>query len=295
MAELQVLSDTSAFRGACDAARAAGARLGLVPTMGALHTGHLRLVEVARQRAERVAVTIFVNPTQFGPHEDFNKYPRTLERDVALLRNAGAHLVLAPTPEQMYPPGDATRVNVGALSRHLCGPFRPGHFEGVATVVTKLFALAGPCTAVFGRKDYQQLKIIERLARDLLLPVVVVGEPTVRDHDGLALSSRNAYLSPEERSRALAIPRALAAAAAAFAGGERRAARLIEPVRASLFAAGLRLDYAEVADSEALSPFSGDAAVGERAVLALAAYSGTTRLIDNLVLGEDTAPLVAPE
>jgi pantoate--beta-alanine ligase len=289
---IQVFRTIRDFRQACDTARAGGARLGFVPTMGALHAGHLHLVDVARRHAECVAVSIFVNPTQFGPNEDFAKYPRNLERDVELLSGAGADLVLAPTPEEMYPPGEKTRVRVSGLGEHLCGPFRPGHFEGVATVVTKLFAIAGPCTAVFGRKDYQQLKIIERLARDLLLPVQLVGEPTVRDADGLALSSRNAYLSAEERARALAIPRALAGAAVAFAAGERRAGALIEPVRGALSAAGLRADYADIADPQELSPFAADERVGERALIALAAFCGTTRLIDNLVLGEDVAPAV---
>ena len=282
------------FRAACDAARTGGARLGFVPTMGALHAGHLHLVRVARRHAERVAVSIFVNPTQFGPNEDFSRYPRNLERDVELLASAGADLVWAPTPEEMYPAGEKTRVRVSGLSEHLCGPFRPGHFEGVATVVTKLLAMAGPCPAVFGRKDYQQLKIIERLARDLLMPVTVVGEPTVRDVDGLALSSRNAYLSAEERARALASPRARAEAAAAFAAGQRRAGALIEPVRAALGAAGLRPDYAEIADADELFPLAPDAQVGDRALIALAAFCGTTRLIDNLVLGEDAAPVLLP-
>jgi len=284
------------FRAACDAVRASGARLGFVPTMGALHAGHLHLVRVARLHAERVAVSIFVNPTQFGPNEDFSRYPRNLERDVELLASAGADLVLAPSPAEMYPSGEQTRVRVAGLTDHLCGPFRPGHFEGVATVVTKLFAIAGPCAAVFGRKDYQQLKVIQRLARDLLLPVQVIGEPTVRDGDGLALSSRNAYLSADERSRALAIPRALATAAAAFQAGVRLASSLIEPVRAALREAGLRPDYAEIADPEGLFPLDPTAAVGDRALIALAAFCGTTRLIDNLVLGEDAAPTVtSPE
>jgi len=282
------------FRRACDAARAEGARLGFVPTMGALHAGHLHLVRVARRHAERVAVSIFVNPTQFGPNEDFARYPRNLERDVELLASAGADLVLAPSPDEMYPTGEKTRVRVTGLTEHLCGPFRPGHFEGVATVVTKLFAIAGPCTAVFGRKDYQQLKVIERLARDLLLPVRVVGEPTVRDGDGLALSSRNAYLSSQERERALAIPRALAAAATAFTAGERRAGALIDPVRARLRDAGLVLDYAEIADPDELFSIEPNVRVAERALIALAAFCGTTRLIDNLVLGEDTAPMAVP-
>jgi pantoate--beta-alanine ligase len=289
-----VLRTIAEFRAACDAARAGDGRLGFVPTMGALHAGHLHLVRVARRHAERVAVSIFVNPTQFGPNEDFARYPRNLERDVELLASAGADLVLAPTREDMYPQGEKTRVRVAALGEHLCGPFRPGHFEGVATVVTKLFASTGACTAVFGRKDYQQLKIIERLARDLLLPVQVVGEPTVRDVDGLALSSRNAYLSADERQRALAIPRALADAAAAFASGERRAGALIDPVRARLSEAGLRADYAEIADPDELFPLERDAPVANRALVALAAFCGTTRLIDNLVLGEDAAPTAAP-
>lgn len=287
---LPIQRTVAEFRAACELLRKSGARLGFVPTMGALHAGHLHLVEVARRHADRVAVSIFVNPTQFGPNEDFERYPRNLERDVELLASAGADLVFAPSAAEMYPPGERTRVEVSLLSEHLCGPFRPGHFRGVATVVSKLFAVAGPCTAVFGRKDYQQLKIIERLARDLLLPVQVVGEPTVRDVDGLALSSRNAYLSAAERVRALAIPRALAAAAAQFAQGQRSARALIEPVRASLQQAELRLDYADIADADQLFPLSLDDLVGERAVIAIAAFCGTTRLIDNLVLGEDLPP-----
>jgi pantoate--beta-alanine ligase len=290
---VEVFRSIGEFRAACERARTGGERLGFVPTMGALHAGHLHLVKVARRYAERVAVSIFVNPTQFGPNEDFAKYPRNLERDVELLRSVGADMVLSPPADEVYPEGEATRVRVAGLTDYLCGPFRPGHFEGVATVVTKLFAIAGPCTAVFGRKDYQQLKVIQRLARDLLLPVQVVGEPTVRDSDGLALSSRNAYLSPEQRERALAIPRALAAAAAAFAAGERRAGALIDPVRAALAAAELRADYAEIADPERLFPIAPHERVGDKALVALAAFCGTTRLIDNLVLGEDAAPAVA--
>jgi len=290
---VEVFRTIAEFRAACAAARGSGARLGFVPTMGALHAGHLHLVEVARRHTERVAVSIFVNPTQFGPNEDFAKYPRTLERDVELLYGAGADYVLAPSVQEVYPEGEKTRVHVAELTEYLCGPFRPGHFEGVATVVAKLFAIAGPCTAVFGRKDYQQLKVIERLARDLLFPVKVVGEPTVRDADGLALSSRNAYLSPEERARARAIPRALAGAATAFAAGERRAGALIEPVRAALSAAGLTLQYADICDADQLFPLHPAVDIGERALIAIAAFCGTTRLIDNLVLGEDAAPVVA--
>jgi pantoate--beta-alanine ligase len=288
----QVFRNIADFRAACSAARGSGARIGFVPTMGALHAGHLHLVQVAHRHAERVAVSIFVNPTQFGPNEDFAKYPRTLERDVELLGTVGADYVLAPSAAEVYPEGEKTRVRVSELTDYLCGPFRPGHFEGVATVVAKLFAIAGPCTAVFGRKDYQQLKVIERLARDLLFPVKVVGEPTVRDSDGLALSSRNAYLSAEERARARVIPRALAGAAKTFAAGERRAGALIEPVRAALSSAGLQLQYADICDADQLFPLHPAVDIGDRALIAIAAFCGTTRLIDNLVLGEDQAPPV---
>src|SRR5450432_3218578 len=194
--------------------------------MGALHAGHLSLVREARARADVVAVTIFVNPTQFGPSEDFARYPRRLDRDLELCREAGVSHVFAPEASEMYPAGERTRVHVSELTASLCGPHRPGHFDGVTTIVSKLFAVAGACVAVFGRKDYQQLKVIERMTRDLLLPVEIVGLKTLRDTDGLALSSRNAYLTLEERARALAIPRALSAAVSAFASGERRVGRL---------------------------------------------------------------------
>ncbi len=288
----RIIQTVAEFRTACCEVRASGRRLGFVPTMGALHSGHLRLVEVARRHADCVAISIFVNPTQFGPQEDFARYPRSLQQDVELAASVGAELVFAPAPKEIYPPGEQTRVSVAGLGEHLCGPFRPGHFQGVATVVAKLFAAAGGCTAVFGRKDYQQLKIIERMAIDLLLPVQIVGEATVRDRDGLALSSRNAYLSMEERAAALAIPRALATAAGAFARGERRAGALIQPVRATVAAAGMRLQYADIADPDQLLPLGLESEVGARALIALAAYSGATRLIDNLVLGEDVAPRV---
>jgi len=202
-------------------ARSRGQTVGLVPTMGALHDGHLHLVEKARERAGYVVVSIFVNPTQFGPTEDLARYPRDEGRDLAKCRDAKVDLVFAPAPPEMYPPGDATRVHVTALGDALCGPFRPGHFEGVATVVAKLFALASPCVAVFGRKDYQQLKIIERMACDLRFDVAIVGVTTVRDSDGVAWSTRNAYLSSAERARARAVPRALVKVAAAYATGER--------------------------------------------------------------------------
>ncbi|MCL2448823.1 MAG: pantoate--beta-alanine ligase, partial [Polyangiaceae bacterium] len=225
------------LRGALDEARAAGASVGFVPTMGALHAGHLSLVEGARRRATRVAVSIFVNPTQFGPGEDLARYPRDLEGDVRKLESVGADIVYAPSPEDLYPPGDATSVRVGGLAEPLCGRFRPGHFEGVATVVAKLLQLVGPSVAIFGRKDYQQWLIVRRMVRDLLMPVEVVGMPTRREADGLAMSSRNAYLSPEERQRAMSIARGLDSASRAHAGGERDPRALEALARAPVEAA----------------------------------------------------------
>jgi pantoate--beta-alanine ligase len=288
---LELCKTVAEFRAAAEAVRRDGARLGLVPTMGALHAGHAALIQEARRRTDRVAVTIFVNPTQFGPNEDFSKYPRTLEADLERCEAAGAGMVFAPSAPEMYPPGDATRVTVAGITEHLCGRSRPGHFEGVTTVVAKLFAAAGPALAVFGRKDYQQLKAIERMVRDLLLPVEIFGHPTVREPDGLALSSRNAYLSPDERARALAISRALSDAVRRFGAGERNAGLLRSGVQGALESAGLRVDYASIADPETIAPFEDRATVGARALLAVAAFCGPARLIDNVVLGEDPAPV----
>ena len=211
-------TETEAFRTACDEARARGERVALVPTMGALHAGHLALVAEAQRRADFVVASVFVNPTQFGPKEDLDKYPRTLEADRQLVASAGGAGVFAPAPGLMYPPGDETRVRVGNTAGSLCGKHRPGHFEGVATVVTKLLTVTGRCVAVFGRKDYQQLAVIRRLVADLLLPTEIVGVPTVRESDGLAMSSRNAYLSAEARKLARAIPQGLSEAVRAFTG-----------------------------------------------------------------------------
>ncbi|HEY6556351.1 MAG TPA: pantoate--beta-alanine ligase [Polyangiaceae bacterium] len=288
---LRVCETVADFREACDAVRARGERLGLVPTMGALHSGHAALIREAALCTDAVAVTIFVNPTQFGPNEDLARYPRTLQADLECCAAAGAELVFTPRASEMYPKSECTRVSVSGLTRHLCGASRPGHFDGVATIVTKLFAVAGACTAVFGRKDYQQLKVIERMTRDLLLPVAIVPHATVREPDGLALSSRNRYLSAEERERALSIPRALSRIAARFAAGERRAGTLLGEARALLESAALRIDYVTLADAEELAPFEESAALGARALLAIAAFCGTTRLIDNLVLGEEPPPI----
>jgi pantoate--beta-alanine ligase len=289
-----VIRTSAALRQALAKARAFGHTVGFVPTMGALHRGHLHLVEHAHRNAGFVLVSIFVNPVQFAPHEDLARYPRDLDGDVAQCAEAKVDLVFAPQPEEMYPPGDATRVRVGALAEPMCGPFRPGHFEGVATVVAKLFALASPCIAVFGRKDYQQLKVIERMACDLRFDVAIVGVTTVRDDDGLASSSRNAYLSPEERARARAVPRALAKAAVAYASGERRAAVLEDLARREVSAAADSIDYVTLADPMTLAPREAAAPLAGPTLLALAVRIGKTRLIDNMVLGEEAPPVVRP-
>jgi pantoate--beta-alanine ligase len=293
MTNPRILDAPDAFRAACDEARARGARIGLVPTMGALHEGHLALVREARKHASFVAVSIFVNPTQFGPNEDFSRYPRDLQGDVAKLATAGADAVFAPDARAMYPDGDQTRVRVGSLADPLCGAFRPGHFEGVATVVSKLFALVGPSVAVFGKKDYQQLAILRRIARDLFFPITVVGFPIVREKDGLAMSSRNAYLTADQRARALGLSRGLGAAWRAFGAGERDAGALRQLVRAKVDEVADSIDYVEITDADDLAPLTPGSRIGSRALVAIACRIGATRLIDNVVLGEDPDPSVA--
>jgi pantoate--beta-alanine ligase len=286
---IPVVSAAGDLRSACDRARQRGERVALVPTMGSLHAGHLALVDEAKRRASFVVVSIFVNPTQFGPSEDYGRYPRNLDGDLAFLARSGQVCVFAPSVDEMYPPGDQTRVRVGALAEPLCGRFRPGHFEGVATVVAKLFAVTGPCEAIFGRKDYQQVLVVRRMARDLLLQTTVVTHPTVREADGLAMSSRNAFLSAEERGKALSLVRGLDAAAVRFGTGERRARELERAAREPIEAAGVRIEYVEVRDPDDLAEITAES--GERALLAIACRVGTTRLIDNVVLGEDRPPL----
>ena len=280
------------YREACDAFRAAGQRVGLVPTLGALHAAHQALMRAARRRSDRVVVTIFVNPTQFAAGEDFDRYPRDLSGDLALCAAAGVDLVFAPERAEMYPPGEATRVSVSGLTDGLCGPFRPGHFTGVATIVTKLFAATGACTAVFGRKDYQQLQVIQRLTRDLFLPVQIAEHPTERDPDGLATSSRNRYLSAAERVRALAVPRALTAVCELFAAGQRDAARLTEALSAQLAGAELTVEYAELAGAQDLQRILAGLLEPGEAGAFVAVRVGSTRLIDNVILGVDPAPLL---
>jgi pantoate--beta-alanine ligase len=286
---LKVCSTVSDFRHACDAIRASGGSLGLVPTMGALHAGHLALVDCAGQHASSVAVSIFVNPTQFGPSEDLSRYPRDLAGDLEKCEAHGVGVAFVPPVSEMYAADECTRVVVRGLTEGLCGAARPGHFDGVATVVTKLLAVAGPCVAVFGRKDYQQLKVVQRLVVDLMLPVRIIAHPTVRETDGLALSSRNAYLTPEERQRARAIPRGLLGAIDSFARGERRSASLLGNVRDALVHARIQEEYVTLADPESLTPLEPGAILGSTALLALAARIGSTRLIDNVVLGEESA------
>lgn len=259
------------------------ARLGLVPTMGYLHDGHLALMKTAAAHAERVVASIFVNPTQFGPGEDLDRYPRDEAGDLAKCEAAGCAAVFLPSVAEMYPPGAATRVEVPPLAEHLCGASRPTHFAGVCTVVCLLFNVTGCDVAVFGEKDYQQLAIIRRMARDLALPVEVVGHPIVREADGLAMSSRNAYLSPEQRREAVALSAALAEARAKFEAGERDAEALRAVMRARIeAAAGGEIDYVEVVDAEALRPIDG--AIERPARAALAVRFGATRLIDNAAL-----------
>ena len=282
---LAVVTTAHDFRRACQEARTDG-ELGLVPTMGFLHAGHQSLIKAAAQRAPTVAVTIFVNPAQFGPNEDLSRYPRDLSGDLRKCEEAGAHVVFAPaSPAEIYPPGFQTWVEPGAIAAPMEGEKRPGHFRGVCTVVAKLFALSRADAAFFGEKDFQQLRVIQRMAIDLSIATEVIGRPIVREADGLAMSSRNAYLSAGERARATALWKALSAARGAFKSGETSVARLEDLARAALEESGLEVDFAEVRDPVELQrPPKADAA----ARLFLAAFLGKTRLIDNGALG-DTA------
>jgi len=269
------------LRAAIARARAEGKRIGFVPTMGNLHSGHVALVEKASQRADFVVASIFVNPLQFGPNEDLAKYPRTLAADQEKLVSAGCHLLFAPTPEEMYPQGmdNQTRISVPGVSEGLCGGSRPGHFEGVATVVTKLFNMVQPDLAIFGEKDFQQLAVIRKLVRDLNLPVQIFGEPTVRADDGLALSSRNGYLSAEQRQVAPQLFATLKDMADSICGGRDDFSRLTLDGLKHLEKAGFRPDYLEIREAGSLRP----AQAGDKElVILVAAYLGTTRLIDNL-------------
>jgi pantoate--beta-alanine ligase len=282
MPDLRVIREPREMRFHAEDLRRDGRRIVLVPTMGYLHPGHLSLLTLGRSRGDVLALSIFVNPIQFGPGEDLARYPRDLERDLAMAGEAAVDVAFVPDGDAMYPTPPLTRVVVGGLGEGMCGARRPGHFEGVATVVSKLFHLVQPHVAVFGEKDFQQLAVIRRMVRDLDFDVEIVGGPIIREPDGLAMSSRNAYLSPEERRQALCLSRGLAAAEERFAAGERAAAPLVAAVTGAIAAAPLaRLDYAELRDAETLRTVE---RVDRPAVLGVAAFLGTTRLIDNRVL-----------
>ena len=275
---MQTTGDLDRLRQAVTAWRSAGQAVALVPTMGALHAGHIALIEAAKRPGTRVVASIFVNPKQFGPAEDLGRYPRREASDARMLNAAGCDLLWAPSVETMYPTGFATNIAVAGVSDGFDGAARPGHFDGVATVVTKLFNQVRPDLAYFGEKDFQQLAVIRRLVADLDMPIEIVGVPTQRDDDGLALSSRNIYLDDEQRARAVALPRALGIAARSIGRGDDAAAALAE-ARATLIAAGFEIDYVALADAETLAA---DPAPDRPRRLLAAARTGTTRLIDNV-------------
>lgn len=274
---LKTPDEMRAWRAANDATT------GVVPTMGYLHDGHLSLVRAAREANQQVVATLFVNPTQFGPNEDFERYPRDEERDLSLLRDEGVAAVYMPSPSDMYPSGYETYVEPGATAGRLEGASRPGHFRGVLTVVLKLFAATKPDRAYFGRKDAQQLRVIRRMTRDFDLGIEIVGCPIVREPDGLAMSSRNVYLSPEDRAAAVVLSQALFAARDAFAAGERDASLLRDAVRSRIAQEPrAALDYVSVADDDTLNEIEGR--IADAALISLAAHFGSTRLIDNIEL-----------
>jgi pantoate--beta-alanine ligase len=275
---VQIVRTSEELANACAAAKAAG-RLALVPTMGALHAGHLALVSEAKKRAERVAVSIFVNPLQFAAGEDLARYPRREAEDTAMLEQSDCEILWLPAPGDIYPEGFATTVSVTGVSERWDGAARPGHFDGVATVVAKLFNAVGPDVAVFGEKDFQQLAVIRKMAEDLNFGIGIVGVPTVRDADGLALSSRNAYLSPDQRARALALPAALEHARDSIRGGAAVGASLAIAKQSLIDAGFSNLDYFALVDAQTLEPL--DRPEGIMRLIA-AATIGTTRLIDNL-------------
>jgi len=282
MSSVEVINSLSAMSAWSEAARKRGERIAFVPTMGALHAGHLSLLSAAREHGDRLVLSIFVNPTQFGPNEDLARYPRDLDGDLAKAGGVGTDIAFVPEAKDMYPPEAQTFVEVRQVSRGLCGERRPGHFVGVATVVCKLFGIVRPHAALFGEKDFQQLAVIRRMVADLSLPVEVVGRPTLREQDGLAMSSRNAYLSTADRQRALAIFQGLSAARERFLAGTRASASLAETALAKMQGQMDSIDYVEIRDADSLAPVK---IVDRAAVILAAAHVGATRLIDNLRLG----------
>ncbi|MDD2519796.1 MAG: pantoate--beta-alanine ligase [Kiritimatiellae bacterium] len=280
---MKIVESAQEMRDTARTLRAQGRCIGFVPTMGNLHDGHLSLIRIAKRQADAVAVSIFVNPAQFGPREDFAAYPRTFEADCALCEREGVDLVFHPSAEEMYPEGASTAVTEKALSRDLCGASRPGHFDGVCTVVAALFHIVQPQLAVFGEKDAQQLRVIRRMVRDLHFPIEIVPGPTVREADGLALSSRNQHLTPAQRGQAVCLRQALDEAERRFAAGERDPQALKDAMRARIAREpDARIDYVEIADDDTLTPLDGP--ITRPALAALAVRIGQPRLIDNTVL-----------
>lgn len=277
---VRIVETIAAVRQELDRARSEGASIGLVPTMGALHEGHASLMDRARGECDVVAVSIFVNPTQFGPNEDYSRYPRPFARDLALCGERGVDLIFHPDVPEMYPSDTRTSVEVTKLDAHLCGPFRPGHFRGVATVVLKLLHIVQPAKAYFGEKDFQQLSIIRRMTEDLNLPVAIVGAPTLREPDGLALSSRNVYLQPDEREAAPLLFRSLEAARRAIEDGEDEAASAVrEGERLLRSDPRIRIEYLQIVDCRELQPLE---RIDRPVRIAAAIWIGKTRLIDNV-------------
>jgi pantoate--beta-alanine ligase len=282
VSQVPALADPAAMSAWSEAARGQGARIALVPTMGALHAGHLSLLAKGRRHAQKLVLSIFVNPMQFGPQEDLARYPRDLPGDLAKAASVGCDMAFVPEAASMYGPGFQTAIEVREVSQGLCGARRPGHFVGVATVVCKLFNVVRPHLALFGEKDFQQLAVIRRMVTDLSLPVEVVGMPTVREPDGLAMSSRNAYLAASDRQRAGALFAGLSAAKALVEKGERRASALLDAATAQIVGRVDRIDYLKIRAADDLAPLD---TIDRPAVILVAAFVGGTRLIDNLRLG----------
>lgn len=281
---MKIISDPQEMQQTALSVRAEGRTIALVPTMGFLHAGHASLLQEGRKRGDLLVLSIFVNPTQFGPTEDLDRYPRDMERDCRIAEEAGVDIVFAPRAADIYPDGFQTYVEVGALTEPLCGASRPGHFKGVTTVVAKLFALCQPHVALFGKKDFQQLAVIRRMTADLNMPVAIIPMPIVREPDGLAMSSRNSYLSPEQRAAALCLSRAISEARKRYQLGETGCGVLLQVVRATVTSEpSVIVEYLELRDSVTLKTVE---TADDRTLLALAVKIGATRLIDNCILGE---------
>lgn len=278
---MEIVHTIEQIRQYVNSARSRGLIIGFVPTMGALHEGHGSLIKAAKSQCGYVVVSIFVNPTQFGPSEDYNRYPRTFDADTAYCRNLGADAVFAPSAQEMYPAEQLTWVQLEKLTDHLCGASRPGHFRGVATVCTKLFNIIQPDIAFFGQKDAQQAVVIRRMIQDLNIPVQICVCPIVREPDGLAMSSRNRYLSPVERRQALCLYNALTACRSQIAAGRKNVKQLIELMTSIIANSGGRIDYISIVDPQTLQPLE---RIEQKALIALAVYIGSTRLIDNLLI-----------